>query len=130
MRAMAETPTPWRCNSENHDDLPKSDQRPIARRRKGDIIAYQHRLLAPEAHASAHLGNSNRHKWGLFGRHSQPSLHKPEPLEEAGGWIHARRNFFKLAEIARAPEAAEAVSYMLKCWDASTHFPLATAGSA
>ena len=50
----------------NHDDLPKSDQRPIARRRKGDIIAYQHRLLAPEAHAVSPPGEFQPAQVGII----------------------------------------------------------------
>ena len=34
---------------------------------------------------------------------------QPGPVAEAGCWAHARRNFFKLAELARAPLAVEAV---------------------
>ena len=34
---------------------------------------------------------------------------KPNPLIEAGCWAHARRNFFKLAELTKAPLAVEAV---------------------
>ena len=130
MRAMAETPTPWRCSSRIMTISPSRTNDPSPEEEKGTSSLISTGCLPLRLTQSAHLGNSNRHKWGLFGRHSQPSLHKPEPLAEAGCWIHARRNFFKLAEIARAPEAAEAVGYMLKCWDASTHFPLATAGSA
>ena len=34
---------------------------------------------------------------------------KPDPLTQALCWAHARRNFFKLAELAKAPLAIEAV---------------------
>jgi transposase len=34
---------------------------------------------------------------------------QPEPLIEAGCWSHARRNFFKLAELTKTPLAVEAV---------------------
>ncbi len=37
---------------------------------------------------------------------------KPGPILEAGCWAHGRRKLFKLAEIARAPLAAEAVGRM------------------
>jgi len=36
-------------------------------------------------------------------------LRKPGPITEAACWAHGRRKFFKLAEIARAPLALEAV---------------------
>jgi hypothetical protein len=34
---------------------------------------------------------------------------KPGPISEAACWAHARRKLFKLAEVDRAPLAAEAV---------------------
>ena len=34
---------------------------------------------------------------------------KPGPISEAGCWAHARRKFFELAELAKAPLAVEAV---------------------
>ena len=46
------------------------------------------------------------------------SLRKPEPLAEAGCWAHGRRNFFKLAELARAPLAVEAVRRIDAIFDA------------
>jgi transposase len=46
------------------------------------------------------------------------SLRKPEPLTEAACWAHGRRNFFKLAEIARAPLAVEAVRRIDAIFDA------------
>ena len=45
-------------------------------------------------------------------------LRKPVPLIEAGCWAHGRRNFFKLAEIARAPLAVEAVRRIDAIFDA------------
>jgi hypothetical protein len=37
---------------------------------------------------------------------------KPGPILEASCWAHGRRKLFKLAEVVRAPLAAEAVRYM------------------
>ncbi len=37
---------------------------------------------------------------------------KPGPIAEAGCWAHGRRKLFQLAEVARAPLAAEAVRRM------------------
>ena len=43
---------------------------------------------------------------------------KPRPLAEALCWAHARRNFFKLAELAKAPLAIEAVRRIDAIFDA------------
>jgi hypothetical protein len=43
---------------------------------------------------------------------------RPGPVTEAGCWAHARRNFFKLAERARAPLAVEAVRRIDLIFDA------------
>lgn len=42
----------------------------------------------------------------------------PRRLVEAGCWAHGRRNFFKLAEVARAPLAVEAVRRIDAIFDA------------
>jgi transposase len=43
---------------------------------------------------------------------------KPRPLTEALCWAHARRNFFKLADLAKAPLAIEAVRRIDAIFDA------------
>jgi transposase len=43
---------------------------------------------------------------------------KPRPLAEALCWAHARRNFFKLADLAKAPLAIEAVRRIDAIFDA------------
>ena len=43
---------------------------------------------------------------------------KPRPLAKALCWAHARRNFFKLAELAKAPLAIEAVRRIDAIFDA------------
>ena len=40
---------------------------------------------------------------------STPPDRQPGPVTEAGCWAHARRKFFDLAELGRAPLAVEAV---------------------
>jgi transposase len=45
-------------------------------------------------------------------------LRKPAPLIEAACWAHGRRNFFKLAELAKAPLAVEAVQRIDAIFDA------------
>ena len=43
---------------------------------------------------------------------------KPGPITEAACWAHGRRKLFKLAEVARAPLAAEAVRRIDAIFDA------------
>jgi len=43
---------------------------------------------------------------------------KPGPVTEAGCWAHGRRKLFELAQLARAPLAAEAVRRIDAIFDA------------
>jgi transposase len=62
----------------------------------------------PKTHLAGYSGVLQADAYAGFNDLYAP-LRKPEPVMEAGCWAHGRRNFFRLAEIARAPLAVEAV---------------------
>lgn len=65
------------------------------------------------AHAETWLGDFHgivqADAFSGFGRLYEPGR-KPGPLREAACWAHARRKFFELAELRKAPIAIEAVT--------------------
>lgn len=65
------------------------------------------------AHAETWLGDFHgivqADAFSGFGRLYEPGR-KPGPLREAACWAHARRKFFELAELRKAPIAIEAVA--------------------
>ena len=71
----------------------------------------------PKTHLAGYSGILQADAYAGFNDLYAP-LRKPEPLVEAGCWAHGRRNFFKLAEIARAPLAVEAVRRIDAIFDA------------
>ncbi|MFC6392562.1 IS66 family transposase, partial [Methylorubrum zatmanii] len=65
------------------------------------------------AHAESWLGDFHgivqADAFSGFGRLYEPGR-KPGPIHEAACWAHARRKFFELAELRKAPIAVEAVT--------------------
>ena len=73
------------------------------------------------AHPRQHLaGYSGILQADAYGGHNDLYLpsRQPGPVMEAACWAHGRRNFFKLAELARAPLAVEAVRRIDLIFDA------------
>ena len=62
----------------------------------------------PERHLAAYAGLMQADAYAGFNRLYEASR-KPGPIIEIGCWAHARRKFFDLARIAKAPIAVEAV---------------------
>jgi transposase len=62
----------------------------------------------PNRHLAGYAGILQADAYAGFNDLYEP-LRKPGPITEASCWAHGRRKFFKLAEIARAPLALEAV---------------------
>ena len=71
----------------------------------------------PKRHLSEYSGILQADAYAGFNDLYAP-LRKPEPLVAAGCWAHGRRNFFKLAEVAKAPLAVEAVRRIDVIFDA------------
>ena len=62
----------------------------------------------PKRHLAAYGGILQADAYAGFNDLYAPGR-KPSPITEAACWAHGRRKLFKLAEVARAPLAAEAV---------------------
>jgi transposase len=62
----------------------------------------------PEQHLSGYAGLMQADAYAGFNRLYEANR-KPGPMIEAACWAHARRKFFDLARISKAPIAAEAV---------------------
>ncbi|TMH99453.1 MAG: IS66 family transposase [Betaproteobacteria bacterium] len=62
----------------------------------------------PEEHLASYAGLMQADAYSGFNRLYDPSR-KPGPIIEASCWAHARRKFFDLARISKAPIAVDAV---------------------
>jgi transposase len=62
----------------------------------------------PEQHLTSYAGLMQADAYAGFNRLYEASR-KPGPITEAACWAHARRKFFDLARLAKAPIAVEAV---------------------
>jgi transposase len=62
----------------------------------------------PQRHLASYRGILQADAYAGFNELYAPGR-KPGPITEAACWAHGRRKLFKLAEVARAPLAAEAV---------------------
>jgi transposase len=62
----------------------------------------------PNRHLAGYAGILQADAYAGFNDLYHPAR-KPGPITEAGCWAHGRRKLFELAEVARAPLAAEAV---------------------
>jgi len=62
----------------------------------------------PEAHLASYAGLMQADAYAGFNRLYEP-LRQPGPITEVGCWAHARRKFFDLARLKKAPIAVEAV---------------------
>jgi len=62
----------------------------------------------PQRHLAGYAGILQADAYAGFNELYLPAR-KPGPITEAACWAHGRRKLFKLAEVARAPLAAEAV---------------------
>ena len=96
------------------------DDRPFAGSAPPAAIFYYSRDRGgehPKRHLSGYSGILQADAYAGFNDLYAP-LRKPEPLVAAGCWAHARRNFFKLAEVAKAPLAVEAVRRIDAIFDA------------
>lgn len=62
----------------------------------------------PNQHLAGYAGILQADAYAGFNDLYAP-MRKPGPITEAACWAHARRKFFELAELARAPLALEAV---------------------
>jgi transposase len=62
----------------------------------------------PEAHLAGYIGLMQADAYAGFNRLYEP-LRKPGPIVEVGCWAHARRKFFEIARLNKAPIAIEAV---------------------
>jgi transposase len=63
----------------------------------------------PERHLASFAGLMQADPYAGFGRLYDPRR-TPGPILEAACWAHARRKFFELAQVAKAPIAAAAVT--------------------
>jgi len=63
----------------------------------------------PEAHLASWSGAMQADAYSGFNRLYEPAR-KPAPIAEVACWAHARRKFFDLARLNKAPIAIEAVS--------------------
>ena len=96
------------------------DDRPFAGPAPPAAIFYYSRDRGgehPKRHLTGYSGILQADAYAGFNDLYAP-LRKPEPLAEAGCWAHGRRNFFKLAELAKAPLAIEAVRRIDAIFDA------------
>jgi len=96
------------------------DDRPFAEPAPPAAIFYYSRDRGgdhPKTHLAAYSGILQADAYAGYNDLYVP-LRKPGPVMEAGCWAHARRNFFKLAEVARAPLAVEAVRRIDALFDA------------
>jgi transposase len=87
------------------------DDRPFAGPAPPAAIFYYSRDRGgahPRQHLAGYSGILQADAYGGYNDLYLPSR-QPGPVTEAGCWAHARRNFFRLAELARAPIATEAV---------------------
>ena len=71
----------------------------------------------PQRHLAAYAGILQADAYAGFGELYHPGR-KPGPITEAGCWAHGRRKLFDLAQLARAPLAAEAVRRIDAIFDA------------
>jgi transposase len=71
----------------------------------------------PRQHLAGYSGILQADAYGGYNDLYLPSR-QPGPVTEAGCWAHGRRNFFKLAELSRAPLAIEAVRRIDLIFDA------------
>ena len=62
----------------------------------------------PQAHLANYTGILQADAYGGYGQLYQP-VRTPGPITEAPCWAHARRNFFKLADLGKYPLAFAAV---------------------
>jgi transposase len=62
----------------------------------------------PEAHLAGYAGLMQADAYAGFNRLYE-TLRKPGPIIEVGCWAHARRKFFEIARLKKAPIASEAV---------------------
>jgi transposase len=96
------------------------DDRPVAGSAPPAAIFYYSRDRGgehPKRHLSGYSGILQADAYAGFNDLYVP-LRKPAPLIEAACWAHGRRNFFKLAELAKAPLAVEAVRRIDAIFDA------------
>jgi transposase len=63
----------------------------------------------PEAHLASYAGLMQADAYAGFNRLYEP-FRRPGPIVEAACWAHARRKFFDLARLNKAPIAIEAVA--------------------
>ncbi|MFK4048185.1 IS66 family transposase [Roseomonas mucosa] len=71
----------------------------------------------PRRHLATYTGILQADAYAGFGELYRPDR-KPGPIAEAACWAHFRRKVFELAEVARAPLAAEAVRRIDRVFDA------------
>jgi transposase len=71
----------------------------------------------PRRHLASYAGILQADAYAGFAELYRPDR-KPGPITEAACWAHFRRKVFELAEIARAPLAAEAVRRIDRVFDA------------
>jgi transposase len=71
----------------------------------------------PQRHLAGYAGILQADAYAGFNELYAPGR-KPGPITEAACWAHGRRKLFKLAEVARAPLAAEAVRRIDLIFDA------------
>jgi transposase len=96
------------------------DDRPFAGPAPPAVMFFYSRDRAgvhPKRHLAAYQGILQADAYAGFNDLYMPSR-KPGPITPAECWAHGRRNFFKLAEVARAPLAIEAVQRIDAIFDA------------
>jgi transposase len=71
----------------------------------------------PQRHLAGYAGILQADAYAGFGELYHPGR-KPGPVTEAGCWAHGRRKLFDLAQLAKAPLAAEAVRRIDAIFDA------------
>ena len=71
----------------------------------------------PRRHLASYAGILQADAYAGFGELYRPDR-KPGPITEAACWAHFRRKAFELAEVARAPLAAEAVRCIDRVFEA------------
>ena len=75
------------------------------------------RGIHPQRHLVSYTGILQADAYAGFGELYHPGR-KPGPITEAGCWAHGRRKLFDLAQLAKAPLAAEAVRRIDAVFDA------------